>query len=125
MSQMEFADVLAAIEGGEVQRITSWLEEPDVDVDWDVDEEFGSSALQWACHWGKLDIVQAILMKRGNPNHQNVFDGTPLHWACKNGSKVCQTNPPRWSVARTHEGTRAMRYAALRYVCTPCSHVFA
>eukprot|EP00668_Euglena_longa_P002709 GGOE01003164.1.p1 GENE.GGOE01003164.1~~GGOE01003164.1.p1 ORF type:complete len:992 (+),score=375.23 GGOE01003164.1:123-2978(+) len=56
-----------------------------VDVNTDVDGQFGSTALHWACHHAREDTARLLLSKGANPNVCNAYQATPVHWACKTG----------------------------------------
>lgn len=83
---MDFSRVQYAIQQDDKGTISQWLADSAVDINSDVDGQFGSTALHWACHYDKYDIAQLLLSKAANPNVGNAYKATPLHWACKTGS---------------------------------------
>uniref|UniRef100_A0A7S1N8J9 Uncharacterized protein n=1 Tax=Eutreptiella gymnastica TaxID=73025 RepID=A0A7S1N8J9_9EUGL len=84
---MDFARVQYAIENEKMTTINEWLLDPSVDINTDVDGQFGSTALHWAVHYGREAIARELLSKGANPNVGNAYQATALHWACKTGSK--------------------------------------
>ena len=67
--------------------INEWLLDPSVDINTDVDGQFGSTALHWAVHYGREAITRELLSKGANPNVGNAYQATALHWACKTGDR--------------------------------------
>eukprot|EP00667_Euglena_gracilis_P001476 EG_transcript_1476 len=84
---MDFSEVQGAIEDGQNDVVLQWLSDPMVDLNTDVDGQFGSTALHWACHYAREDTARLLLSKGANPNVANAYQATALHWACKTGQR--------------------------------------
>ena len=55
-------------------------------VDANVAQADGATALQWAAHWDNLEAVGQLLRARADVNAANAHGVTPLALACENGS---------------------------------------
>lgn len=50
-----------------------------------IDDEYSSTALGYAAHWGKRDMVALLIERRADPNAAGAPWATPLAWARKRG----------------------------------------
>jgi ankyrin repeat protein len=50
-----------------------------------IDDEYRSTPLGYAAHWGKLDMVTMLLERGADPNTSGAPWSTPLAWARKKG----------------------------------------
>ena len=50
-----------------------------------IDEEYQSTPLSYAAHWGKREVVALLLERNADPNKSGAPWSTPLAWAVKKG----------------------------------------
>ena len=59
-----------------------------VDPNWQ-NEEFGWTALHWACYYNRHQILTILVNSNANINIKDRYKDTPLHIACMEGSFEC------------------------------------
>ncbi|KAH9093214.1 hypothetical protein Ae201684P_008873 [Aphanomyces euteiches] len=77
--------IFTAAQDGDIDHVRSFFECRKAHLPLDFADDFGYTALHYACQWNRVDVVQYLLSRGANPDCTDC-GATPLHRASYRGS---------------------------------------
>ena len=88
------------------------------DVNYAASGDKNWTPLHWACYYGHLEIIRALLDAGADPEAKADDEATPLHWACLQdqveAARILLLEAGANTVAKTDKGYTALHFACYR-----------